>query len=143
MGHSVDPDHFKLVFPDERFARPTDGDPVEIVMEELSIGELLDFDELRLTPVETFAESKTRQEQISAFIAEHLVGWNLERKGEPLPLSAAGVSKLPSRLYSALIVAWVNANTGISAPLETGSPSGGPFPEDAIPMEPLSPSPES
>lgn len=143
MGFTIDPDHFKLKFPDERYARPADGDPIEVVLEELSIGEMLEFDEIRTQPVASVADGKRHQQQVAEFIAEHLVSWNLVRKGEALPQNAAGVRMLPSRMLTAIINAWIQANVGISGPLETGSPSGEPFPEGSLPMEPLSPSPES
>lgn len=143
MGFTIDPDHFKLVFADERFARPAGGDPIEVVLEELGIGEMLDFDEARLRPVSTVAEAREQWAAVAETVAAHLVSWNLERKGEPVPLSAAGFMSLPRKLGGAIVSAWIDANIGVSGPLETGSPSGEPFPEGSLPMEPLSPNPES
>lgn len=143
MGFTIDPDHFKLVFPDERYARPAGGDPIEVVLEELGIGEMLDFDEERLRTVATVPEAREQWARIADVVVSHLVSWNFERKGEPVPPTVAGFMSLPRRLGGAIITAWIDANVGVSTPLEPGSPSGEPFPEESLPMDPLSPNPES
>lgn len=72
-------------------------------------------------------------------MADKLVAWNLEDEdGNPVPTTAEAVLDQDRDLMIAILNAWLDGLTGVSAPLEQSSPDGAPSLVESIPMAPLS-----
>lgn len=70
--------------------------------------------------------------------ANALVWWNLEDdNGQPIPATVAGLYTQDLEFVLTIIMQWVNAVTGVAAPLEQPSSSGSPSLEASLPMEAL------
>ncbi len=89
-------------------------------------------------------EDEDAQTKMLELMVDRLVDWNItEEDGTPVPCDLAGVRAQDLDLNLAIINAWQKAIADVPAPLPQGSPSGEPSPVASIPMEALSPSPES
>lgn len=76
--------------------------------------------------------------------AKVLRSWNLEDDdGSPVPADEAGLRGLEFPVFMKIVQTWMGAAASVSAPLPSGSPSGGPSLEASIPMDVSSPSPAS
>lgn len=74
------------------------------------------------------------------FIAA-LISWNLEDEdGQPMPHTVDALLALDPEYTRAIIGGWVDAVTGVSAPLGAPSNDGGLSVEASIPMDTASPS---
>lgn len=63
-------------------------------------------------------------------VAEHIVEWDLEdQNGIPIPVTADGVRSLDPPAAYLIVVEWLRAVRGISAPFDKRSAGGGPSPE--------------
>lgn len=121
------------------------------------VGELEDLRKRGIT-----AEDIGKIFELFDLFADHLVSWNLEVEKEDMPITAHAASvpmgplatrrePVPATRESmraqdidfglSLLYAWMDAVTGVSAPLAGASPSGVSYPAVPIPMETLSPSP--
>lgn len=70
----------------------------------------------------------------------HLVSWNLEEDdGTPVPATLEGLRSQEFDHVISIIMQWMDAVAGVSAPLAQPSPGGVPSPVESIPMETLSP----
>lgn len=79
-------------------------------------------------------------------IAGHVIEWDLEDGGVPLPVEAASIRKLDPPARALIYNEWMKATRGISAPFDRRSAGGVPSPaedepEPFIQMEPPSDSP--
>lgn len=112
---------------------------LEVKVRGLSTGQVLDL----TTAKEDGSDESIRS--LLMLLAGQLIEWNVEDDaGRPVPADLDGVRSQEIAFNMAIINAWEQALVGVPAPLESGSPSGEPSPvELALPMEPLSPSPES
>lgn len=70
-------------------------------------------------------------------LAEHLVSWDLEMDGEPIPPTKDGVMSLEVPAKNLILVEWIKATRGITAPLDHRSSDGGKPGAEQIPMESL------
>lgn len=131
--------HYKLFFEDEAFIG------AEVTMGRMSMREAFEFDRVRFRETEGLDELEKKCEDVAKLVAEHLVSWNLEdKRGRPLPTTAASILGSQDDLLWALVNAYIQAVTEVSGPLDRGSGNG--LPSDlavSIPMEPLSESPSS
>lgn len=76
-----------------------------------------------------------------AKFAEVLVSWNLEDDDDtPVPTTLDGLKSQDQEFVFAVVLAYVNAVTGVSAPLPQTSPGGEPSLAASIPMDVSSPS---
>ncbi|MEC3994002.1 hypothetical protein VSR01_10775 [Actinacidiphila sp. DG2A-62] len=83
-------------------------------------------------------DAATHESLVKAF-AGQLVSWNIESEdGTPVQPTPANVLTLDRSLNKVIVERWLDALNGVDAPLQPGSPSGGPSPAVTIPMEPLS-----
>lgn len=73
-------------------------------------------------------------------LADRIVGWNLEDEetGEPVPTTLEAMEAEDDDLILAIISQWMEAVSGVAAPLDTTSPSGEISQVASIPTEPLS-----
>lgn len=74
--------------------------------------------------------------------ADHVESWNLERKGQPVPITANGLLSLDRDFVRSATLAWLRGVFGINAPLEqpSGPTETDDFDESSIPMQ-IPPSP--
>ena len=57
-----------------------------------------------------------------AWLVEHVLkSWNLEAKGEPIPLTIEGINALPRTFTRRLVTAWLRTVTDIDLPLVPSS----------------------
>lgn len=76
-----------------------------------------------------------------AKFAEVLVSWNLEDDDDmPVPTTLDGLKSQDQEFVFAVVVSYINAVTGVSAPLPQTSPGGEPSLAASIPMDVSSPS---
>lgn len=148
-GFELEEDEYHLFFEDPKF------DGLEVVMSPpASIEESLAIDKARRArdrAVEPEDTEKALQRLADKF-GEHMISWNLTKKGIPVPCDAKGLMSSDFRIMLAIEKAYIDAVNGVPAPLaasstDTGSSSnsGSPSPTApeglSIPMEPLSPNP--
>ena len=77
-------------------------------------------------------------EELIGEFAGVIVDWNLEDDDdEPIAPTAEVLLALDHEFVLTLIREWAQAIAGVSAPLETPSPSGEPFQEASLPMDEL------
>ncbi|MFG2269142.1 hypothetical protein ACGFNY_05130 [Streptomyces chartreusis] len=111
----------------------TDYDGLEVKVRGFTVGEELELDDAEFSG-----------DLLVKTIASRLISWNVEdEKGEPVPATFEGICTQETAMVLAILDALRRANSGVSAPLPNGSPTGGPTPVVSIPMAPLSESPES
>jgi hypothetical protein len=84
------------------------------------------------------------RELFSGF-ADALLSWNLEDEttGEPVPATLDGLLAQEFDFVLQIVMAWLDAISGVAAPLAKPSPAGATTLEASLPMAPLSPSPEA
>lgn len=73
-----------------------------------------------------WAQADQRRE--AEIMAEHILSWNLQRDGEPVPITADGILSLDRPMVQIIAVEWVRATRGLSAPFDRRLPNGGPSP---------------
>lgn len=140
MGFKPPRKLYKLKFADEEM------NGLEVTMRSVSMGKILELQELSVTvgddpqAKEVAAQFRT----MMTIFADALVEWNVEDDDEQaVPADFGGVLTQDPGFVMAVIQAWIQAISGVDAPLPAGSNSGATFPEASLPMEPLSPSPEN
>lgn len=84
----------------------------------------------------TDEEANAELARLYDIFAEHIVSWNLEIKGQPVPITADGLLSLDREFSKAATTAWLRGVFGISAPLEQPSvpTETDNFDESSIPM---------
>jgi hypothetical protein len=100
---------------------------------------------MRSCSVEALEEFTTTDDEVrgAEILAAHLIEWDLEHHdGTPIPATAAGLRSLDPPAARLIVIEWLRAVRGISAPFDRRSASGGPPPQEApaepfIQMEPL------
>lgn len=70
--------------------------------------------------------------------SDHLVDWNLTRKGVPRPPTRESVNELELTFVMDLVLAWLGAFQDVPAPLDERSSSGETSPMPPLPMAVLS-----
>jgi hypothetical protein len=108
-------------------------------------GQFLDGCEIhiRATSIAAILELEkdtTKRESVAKLLSEHLISWDLEMNGEPIPATYDGILMLEEVVMASITGAWYKAARGVSAPLEKPSTDGEDSEEELIPMEALSPS---
>jgi hypothetical protein len=97
---------------------------------------------LKATPVAAFLRVRETNDalKLAEILCEYVVSWNLETEnGEPLLIDANSViAELEASVMAAIIRAWMDAASGVTAPLDGPSISGEPFPVESMSMETLS-----
>ena len=129
MGYKPRRKTYNLQFEGGRF------EGLEVTICALPIGELLELDEL--------SETRTREnvDRMFEIVSIALQSWNLETEDDqPVPATKEGLYTQDPDFVHAIVDAWRDAMTGVSAPLPETSDAGETSPEASIPMEPLSPS---
>jgi hypothetical protein len=131
---------YRLKFADEEFAG------LEVKAKSVPLGTFLELSTLA-EPIAggDSREQVTRVSQLFAGFAQALISWNLEDEetGEAVPATYDGIMAQEFDFVLAIITAWMEAISGVAAPLANGSTSGDTTLEASLPMAPISPSPES
>ncbi len=103
----------KLDFSDTAYAG------LEVTMDAISLGDLLDIQDLADT-----ATGAAAREMVARF-AKALESWNVTRKGEPVPPTLEGALSLDAVFVGEIVRAWTRGVAEAPPPLPGGSPSGG------------------
>ena len=120
----------------------TDHDGLEVRVRGLTTGELLDTME-KSQEASADTDGAAFRELLD-LMADRIVSWNVsEEDGSPVPPGIDALMAQDPDFNLAIVNAWTTAISGVPAPLDGDSPSGDPSLVASIPMEPLSPSPES
>lgn len=140
MGYVAKEKTYRLRFADSEYGNPEEGDPLEVVVRSATIGELVE-----ITQLAEAADNKSISEQVAAFdtilraFADHLVSWNIERAGVPVPATLEGLRSLEDvKLASVLIEQWQKAIGGVAPPLPQTPLGGERFLAASMNMETLS-----
>lgn len=89
---------------------------------------------MRSGSVGTIAEFGTcTPEREREILAEHVVEWNLEDDGVPLPIAAESFRLLDPPARDMIYVEWLKATRGLSAPFDRRSVGGTPSPAEDEP----------
>ncbi len=130
----------KLVFDDPEFEGLT------VRARRLTIGRFADL--LNLSSADL--KDEALRTELAAVVMEGVIHWDLEEPGErpddppvPVPATPEGLLSQDTPFVQGMARAMIQANRGISAPLELPSPNGDRSLEASMPMEVSSPSPES
>lgn len=115
MGYRYEPPAYRLRFEDHP--------GLEITARSVSISEYL-----QVTSLADQMTSNPGKEQIAelfGWFAQRLVAWNLEDgDGKPLPAAVASLMSLDLPFAVKIVLSWVQAVAGVSAPLPNASRSG-------------------
>lgn len=126
-----------------RFAEDTDMAGLEVTMSSVSMGALLDLQEMS-TRADEVAKDKTEFRKVIEVFAGAMIGWNLlDDFDEPVPVTVDGVLTQDPDFIMSVITAWTKAIAGVADPLGAGSTSGAQSRAALPPMEPISPNPLS
>jgi hypothetical protein len=121
------------------WAADTDYDGMEVTMTSIPTGTILELEELTTRSDAAKADSGTFRRLLEV-LGSAMLSWNVETDdGEPIPAGQEGLKTQDADLIMAIIAAWTSAMSGVPAPLDGRSTSGGSFPEANLPMAPLSP----
>jgi hypothetical protein len=115
----------------------TDYDGAHVRMRGTTVRE-----EIRINDLRASEDPNSIRELFEAMV-ELLIDWDIEDDDGPVPTTLEGVTSQDSSFISAVITALQTAVAGVEAPLPESSPSGELSAVASIPMETLSPSPES
>ena len=125
MGYEYAPPTYKLVFEDHP--------GLEVKARSVELGDYLDFIDI----LEQGGFTKENVRGLFEKFAGFLVSWNLERDGEPVPLTADALYRLDIKFVREIIDGWREGMEGVEAPLEQSSDDGQPSLAASIPMESL------
>jgi hypothetical protein len=126
---------FRLKFADEEY------EGLEVTMRSISIGQLLHIQTMQTTKDADGAIPAAATEELLKTFSQSLVEWNLaSQDGEVLEANLENVMDQEIALIMAVIAAWTEAVSGVAAPLDETSTSGGTSLLASIPKETLSPS---
>ena len=116
----------------------TEHDGLEVVMRGVTVGE-----ELRINSIARDGDGDGAA--IVELMVDLLVRWNVEdENGQPVPATPEGVRSQDAAFIGDILTALRKAAGGVvDGPLPSDSTSGLPSLVESIPMEALSPSPES
>lgn len=115
-----------------QFADP-DMEGLEVKTHAMPVGELLG-----MADVLDHMEKATIEDvnQLLATFSEVLVSWNLENDDDqPIPANLDGLKGQDQEFVFSIVMSYVNAVSGVPAPLDGPSPSGDPSLAASIPME--------
>lgn len=112
----------------------TEYDGLEVKVGGLTTGEFLELISLSAPGTE---EGSNETEKMLRFFSSHLVGWNLEDEGVPVPATFDGVKTNELAMNQFIISAWTDALASVPEKLEKKSPGGDSSVMASIPTEML------
>lgn len=115
-GYEVEDTVYKLVFPD------TEYEGLEIRVRAMSMAQRLHavFD-LSAEPGDTMADARAKQRELHQMLVEHVVDWNLQRAGEPIPVTLDGLYSLEPEFVGTITGVWQVGRAAVPAPLDEPS----------------------
>lgn len=126
MGYTRNPKVYRITFADD-----TEYAGLEVVLRSLTTGQII--------AVRRSDDDEDSVERMTALMADRIVSWNLENEdGTPVPPTLESIKGEDHDMTMAIIQKWTDAVSGVPAPLEQPSTSGGESLEASIPMETLS-----
>jgi hypothetical protein len=130
MGFKRNPKIYHLTWEDGDYAG------LEVNIRSLNMGQLLEAKSGKS------ANGKDGLEGTVELLADRIVGWNLEDEetGAPVPATLDAMKGEDDDLILDIINRWMEAVSGVPAPLDATSPSGEISQVASIPTEALSPS---
>jgi hypothetical protein len=130
MGYKRNRKIYHLVWADGEY------EGLEVNVRTLNIGQLIE------AKTGKGVNGKDGLEGNVELLASLIVDWNLEDEvtGEPVPATLEAMKNEDDDLILAIISRWMEAVSGVAAPLDTPSPSGEISQVASIPTEALSPS---
>lgn len=142
MGFEAPDTVYNLKFADEKL------NGLEVKVKAFAFQEVLDNEAILygnwLYDPDISAEEKAaKRDELHRLFIGQLAGWNLTKKGVPVPATLEGLRAQEVPLVGTIIVAWRDNAVGVAIPLEQPSTDGELSEEESIPMESLSESPES
>jgi hypothetical protein len=96
---------------------------LEVEAGSIPLGTLLDLSEGASDLRSGNASSDSATSLFETF-ASALKSWNCERDGQPVPITLAGLRSLDANFAGDLMLAWFDAITGVSGPLDRKSNGG-------------------
>lgn len=127
MGYKRNPKVYNLRFQDGEF------EGLEVQVRSVSMGQLIAY---RSGKDDGDKDSTV---ELVELLADRIIGWNLEDEdGTPVPPTLEAIKAEDNDLIFAVINQWMDAVSGVKAPLPQSSPAGEPSPVESIPMAPLS-----
>lgn len=136
-GYEVPDDTYRLVFTDP------EHEGIVVRARKMSLGERTHvwFD-LALEPTDDAKTFRAKQQELHELFVDHLLEWNLTRKGQPIPQTYEGLMSLDGDFVGLLVGTWQAGRAAVPAPLDSDSSSGDhpPLVEEtlaAIPSESL------
>ncbi|MFD5814419.1 hypothetical protein [Streptomyces sp. NPDC127038] len=129
MGFKRNPKIYRLKWEDGDYSG------LEVSIRSLNMGQLLEAKSGKS------ASGKDGLEGTVELLADRIVDWNLEdEQGTPVPATLEAMKGEDDDLILDIINKWMEAVSGVPAPLEMPSPSGEISQVASIPTEALSPS---
>ena len=130
---------FRLVFPDLP--------DLSVGVREISVDAYLDLlplaESVQGATTANIGEVSTAFTQLTDLFAAAVADWNVTRTGEPVPCTGPNVRALGLRLSMRMVMAWIEAQGGVEAPLGPVSPGGESALVGSLPMVPLTSNPVS
>lgn len=123
MGYEYAPPTYRLKFEDHP--------GLEVTARAVELGDYLEFVEV----LDTGGLTKDNVRSIFDKFASFLTGWNLQRGGEDVPLSAESLYRLDIKFVRSIIDGWREGMEGVEVPLEPSSADGQQSVAASIPME--------
>lgn len=135
MGFKAKRKIYKLKFADEDLAG------LEVMARSVSLGQMLDLSSSEGVGKVNKDDAEQTNGMFDLFISA-LVSWNLEEENpdgsdSPVPATLEGLRAQDTEFAMALVNAWAEAISSVSAPLARPSNSGETPPEASLPMEAL------
>ncbi len=128
MGFTVKRTIFKLAFEDLKYAG------MEVSVRSISIGAAMDVAD-QAEALKRGAGLSVARDLIKVFTA-NITSWNLTtEEGEDMPPTGEVFLGLEPELATDILLAWYDAQMGVSRPLDERSTSGSTPPEVSLPME--------
>ena len=138
MGYKRGPRIYKLIFDDPEY------EGLEVRASSLTIRKLREIVNLRGLDSNNPHEANKASDRMFSTFADCLISWNLEDElGNPVPATLEGIENQETDFIMPIIGVWMDTITGATGPLDQTSSDGELFPVGSIPMETLSPNPQS
>lgn len=140
MGFRIEPTEYKLNFTDPRLGG------LVVLARSVSIGEFMQITGTTAASIISGVKLKDGivvGDPLLTAMASVVTSWNLEDDDGEVKVCYEGLAALEPWAVREIVNAWMEAVSGVSVPLESGSGGGGTSLEQSLPMEAPSPSPES
>jgi hypothetical protein len=133
MGYKRESKTYNLVFKDTAMAG------LEVLTKSCPTGVFLEMASLVDVELPLKKEDEEKVQRLFDRFADRLVSWNLEDDDDqPIPATIEGLYSQDLDFILQIILAWLDAVGGVTAPLGQPSTSGSRSLEEQLPMDPLS-----